>query len=268
MDVHFVSVIVPTFNRADILERCISGVLQQTVSEIKLIVVDDGSTDHTKDIIASINDQRLVYVALERNQGAAHARNVGLSLVDSDFVAFLDSDDVWLPTWVEKQLDAFSRLDRNYAAVACGVSRVFNDHQAVTSIPTLSGDIFQDIIEKGHTGIVNNPSSVLIRTSVVKEVGGWDESLPSAQDTDLWLRIFEHYRLGVNPEVLVRVYMNRSDRIGRDYKRLVQGQILLLKKHWSIFSWKRRLHLLRAISLAALRHTKSQFLRKVTLLFS
>ena len=256
MNKPLVSVIIPTFNRAAVIERCVTSVLEQTYSEFRLIIVDDGSSDQTEEVVRRIEDHRLLYIQLSQNCGAAHARNVGLSYTNTPYVAFLDSDDVWLPHWLEKHLEEFSKLDTSYAAVTCGVKRIFDDGRVISSTPSLSGDVYSYIIKNGHTGIVNNPSTLLLRTSAVEMVGGWDESLPAAQDADLWLRIFRQYKLGVTPNILVMIYMDRADRIGRNYGRLMRGQFLLLKKHWRELHWRRRVKMMRSIFVTFLRRTR------------
>ncbi|NJN86713.1 MAG: glycosyltransferase family 2 protein [Leptolyngbyaceae cyanobacterium SL_7_1] len=92
-----VSVIIPTYNRADLLSRAIDSVLNQTLTNLELIIVDDGSTDNTAEVVNSFNDSRIRYIPLGKNCGGGYARNHGIHLATGEFIAFLDSDDVWLP---------------------------------------------------------------------------------------------------------------------------------------------------------------------------
>ncbi|MFP5434416.1 MAG: glycosyltransferase family 2 protein, partial [Alphaproteobacteria bacterium] len=101
-----VSVILPTYNRARTLGRSIRSVLGQGYSNLELIVVDDGSSDDTRSVIDEFDDKRLIYVPLEKNQGASAARNHGLGLVRGEFVAFQDSDDEWLADKLQQQVSA------------------------------------------------------------------------------------------------------------------------------------------------------------------
>ena len=99
-----VSVIIPTYNRGRLILDSINSVLNQTYKNIELIVVDDCSTDNTEEILKSINDSRIKYVKLEKNSGACIARNKGIELSTGEFIAFNDSDDLWITTKLEKQL--------------------------------------------------------------------------------------------------------------------------------------------------------------------
>ena len=99
-----VSVIIPTYNRADKLLGSVKSVLNQTYKNLKLIIVDDASTDDTERVVSEINDERIFYHKLEKNIGAAGARNAGVKLSDSKLIAFHDSDDKWLPDKLEKQV--------------------------------------------------------------------------------------------------------------------------------------------------------------------
>jgi glycosyltransferase involved in cell wall biosynthesis len=100
-----VSCIIPTYNRAHIVGRAIQSVLNQTYKNIEVIVVDDGSQDNTQEVVLSIKDERVRYIRLHRNFGAAFARNIGIANARGEFVAFLDSDDCFLPEKIEKQVE-------------------------------------------------------------------------------------------------------------------------------------------------------------------
>src|SRR5690348_1065740 len=105
-----VSVILPTYNRASLISRAIRSVLNQTFTDWELLIVDDGSTDATEQLIRSRSaDSRIRYMKLPQNVGMCNARNHGIALARGEFIAFLDSDDEWLPTKLEKQLAVFRR---------------------------------------------------------------------------------------------------------------------------------------------------------------
>src|SRR6056297_1668487 len=114
-----VSVIVPTYNRADALPRTVESVLGQTLDDLELIVVDDASTDDTPAVIDDYDDDRVQFVQHERNQGASAARNTGIDRAEGDYVAFLDSDDVWRPTKLEKQVQTLARRGDDWVAAYC-----------------------------------------------------------------------------------------------------------------------------------------------------
>src|SRR5262245_51722410 len=106
-----VTVVIPVFNRAQAVQRAVASVLAQTCQDFEIIVVDDGSTDSTPAVVAALSDPRLTLIRHERNRGGSAARNTGYRAGSAPFVAFLDSDDEWLPTKLERQLEVFDNAD-------------------------------------------------------------------------------------------------------------------------------------------------------------
>ncbi|MFC6974687.1 glycosyltransferase family 2 protein [Halomicroarcula sp. GCM10025709] len=114
-----VSVVVPTYNRADTVGRAVESALAQTVTDIEVVVVDDGSTDDTAAVVTGIDDERVRYLAHERNRGRSAARNTGIEAARGEYVAFLDSDDRWLPGKLDRQLAELSRRPPEWIGVYC-----------------------------------------------------------------------------------------------------------------------------------------------------
>ncbi|MGC8603005.1 MAG: glycosyltransferase family 2 protein, partial [Desulfomonilaceae bacterium] len=114
-----VSVIIPTYNRAHLIERAVNSVLEQTYDKLEIIVVDDGSTDNTGNVLSQLQDgdSRVRYIRHETNKGSQSARNTGIRNARGDYVAFLDSDDEWLPYKLEKQIPLFQNTERNIGVV-------------------------------------------------------------------------------------------------------------------------------------------------------
>ncbi len=112
-----VSVIIPTYNRAKTLPRAIKSALSQSYKNIEVIIVDDGSTDNTEEIVKNYQDSRIVFLKHITNEGCAAALNTGISNVKGEYVAFLDSDDEWLPTKIEKQMVKFKYVDENVGVI-------------------------------------------------------------------------------------------------------------------------------------------------------
>ena len=106
-----ISVIIPTYNRADFIGRAIESVLDQTYQDFEIIVIDDGSKDNTENIVKSFDDTRITYIRLKDNKGAAVARNTGIGTARGKFIAFQDSDDEWLPQKLAKQMEVFEKVD-------------------------------------------------------------------------------------------------------------------------------------------------------------
>jgi glycosyltransferase involved in cell wall biosynthesis len=180
-----VSVIIPTFNRAQKVSRAISSVLGQTFTHFEVIVIDDGSTDETGDVLTGFKD-RINLIRHAENRGVSAARNSGIAASQSPLIAFLDSDDYWLPEKLETQVRYFRD---NPDAVACQPEEIWV-RNGVRVNPWKkhikpSGDIF----ERSLKLCVVSPSAVMIRRSVFNEVGLFDEDFPVCEDYDLWLRI-------------------------------------------------------------------------------
>ena len=117
-----VSVIVPTYNRGNVIGRAVKSILRQTWPHFEIIIVDDGSTDGTKAIVDELGDSRIRYMLLEQNAGVAHARNVGIQEAKYEYIAFLDSDDEWLPKKLELQMKRMLRCADEVGMVYCRLS--------------------------------------------------------------------------------------------------------------------------------------------------
>ncbi|MBT3182847.1 MAG: glycosyltransferase [Deltaproteobacteria bacterium] len=184
-----VSVIIPTYNRAEFLREAIDSVLMQSMRDFELIIVDDGSVDSISDVVNSFNDSRLAYVRQVRG-GVSSARNLGVLKSSARLIAFLDSDDTWLPEKLSTQVDCF--LSHPDVAI-CQTEEIWirsgrrvnpmNKHKKY------SGWIF----EKCLPLCIISPSAVMMKRDVFDELGGFDESLPACEDYDLWLRATLRY---------------------------------------------------------------------------
>ena len=132
-----VSVILPTFNRADLLPRSVDSVLEQTFGDFELIIVDDGSTDNTAAIVRDHKDTRIHYIGLAHNRGQAHARNIGIAESQGTLIAFQDSDDTWESGKLAKQVHILD-CDAEVAGVYCDLLRIPTDRQAICHRSTRS----------------------------------------------------------------------------------------------------------------------------------
>ena len=179
-----VSVIIPAYNRCAMLAEAIDSVLAQNYQDFELIVVDDGSTDRTPALLKSYRDH--LTVIHQNNQGVSSARNVGIAATSGGLIAFLDSDDLWMPQKLSVQVDFFRA---NPEAVICQTEEIWirngirvnpgKRHQKV------AGMIFEPSLEL----CLVSPSAVMIRRRLFETIGRFDESLPACEDYDLWLRI-------------------------------------------------------------------------------
>ena len=179
-----VSVIIPTYNRGWILKEAIDSVLTQDYNNFELIVVDDGSTDNTSEILASYGND--IKVLFQENKGVSAARNRGIAEASGQFIAFLDSDDLWLPQKLSTQVEFF---DKTPDALICQTEEVWI-RKGKRVNPKMrhkkpSGMIFEPSLEL----CLVSPSAVMIRRVLFDRVGEFDVTLPACEDYDLWLRI-------------------------------------------------------------------------------
>jgi glycosyltransferase involved in cell wall biosynthesis len=224
-----VSVVIPVLNRPAAVRRAIGSVLAQTCQDFEIIVVDDGSTDATPAAVASLGDRRITVIRHDRNRGGSAARNTGIRASSAAYVAFLDSDDEWLPTKLERQLEVFERSNDRLGLVYTGAERIFSDGSVSRHIPRRRADLTRALLT---VNVVGESSVGMVRRSALEAIGGFDESLPSCQDLDLWLRLSERFDADVVPEALVRVANgNDSGRITTSLPRTVLGRELYCRKH-------------------------------------
>lgn len=179
-----VSVVVPTHNRPQLLRRAIDSLVTQTHENLDIIVVDDGSRCDVGGILKSFNDLRITFIRNETPRGACRARNIGIDAAKGQFITFLDDDDEFLPHRIERLLDAW---DPERAFIGTGRYRISKFGLKRKMLPKQEITL-NDILFKITIG-----NSVFTRTERVRYLGGFDESLTSSQDYDLWVRLIDKY---------------------------------------------------------------------------
>ena len=185
-----VSIIIPTFNRAYCLNRTIQSVLDQKFQDFEIIIVDNYSTDNTDEVIDSFNDERVILLKVKNEGIVAVSRNLGIKKATGKYIAFLDSDDWWLPNKLQSCIDALSNgLDLVYHDLYLVKSEVgFNRRSNVMCSRGLTDPVFYDLLLNGNT-ICN--SSVVVKRRLLMEIEGISEikELVGCEDFDCWLRI-------------------------------------------------------------------------------
>lgn len=187
-----VSVIIPTYNRAKLLRQAILSVLAQTYCDFELIVVDDGSTDNTRAVVMSINDSRVRYI-WQNNQERSIARNNGVREANGELIAFLDSDDVWLPDKLAGQVELMNR-DLDVVLVYGASIRIDDQNRMLSALDLLNQSNepeVRDCREESLLCCCANPSAALLRRKAFEDAGEFDPSLSLAEDWDLWIRLSE-----------------------------------------------------------------------------
>ena len=234
-----VSVILPTYNRAPTLARAIRSVLNQSYRNLELLVIDDASTDHTEEVVASIEDSRLRYIRRPQNGGAAAARNTGLAVAHGELVAFQDSDDEWLLGKLERQV---ATLMAPPAPAALCVSSYLVHHESESgavrgfflgaSNMTYPNDLRRQVLINFFFGTV----AWLARTDIVRAAGGFDEMMRCWEDWELALRISQLGEIRLLDEPLLVQHdssnsVNKQDRAyGPALRRIVSKHEALLAR--------------------------------------
>ncbi|MCD4781953.1 MAG: glycosyltransferase family 2 protein [Candidatus Omnitrophica bacterium] len=243
-----VSIVMPAYNAQDYIEETIASVLAQTCHDYELIIVDDGSTDRTRDIASEFvrKHSSIIRLISQKNQGPSVARNSGIQSADGEYIAFLDSDDLWAKEKLELQLQRF-HSHPEFQLVHTNRKRIHPDGQEIPSAHRIvpEGQLFDELIWDNCICT----SSVMVRRKCLLEVGGFDESpeLLRSEDYDLWLRLAHKYEFGFVslPVTLYRVQTsgyNRSN-IKETYLALIQ----VIKKNLDLYDgdakyfWKVRM---------------------------
>ena len=221
------TVAIPTWNRAHLVTRALGSALAQTLTNIEILVVDDGSTDATPEILAGVGDRRVRTVRLARNGGISRARNTAVRLARGEWVAFLDDDNEWAPAYLERQL-AFAASRPKADVVYCRAQRRDARTGRVGLVPTAvwSGKVFRHLVE----GWLPLMSGALLRRSAVLAAGGFDEGLLAYEDYDLLLQLAQRTELAGSAEVLVVRHEHAGPQLSRNYAALAQDAVVVDRK--------------------------------------
>jgi glycosyltransferase involved in cell wall biosynthesis len=219
-----VSVIIPTYNRCDFVRDAIASVLAQTFQDFELIVVDDGSTDGTEEVVREFPRTR--YFSQE-NRGVSAARNAGVAASHGELIAFLDSDDLWQPQKLATQVAFFAAQSE---AHICQTEEVWlrngvrvnprNKHKKP------SGDIFAASLQL----CLVSPSAVMMRRELFDHMGGFDEELPACEDYDLWLRISAREPVHLIEDALVIKRGGHADQLSHRFWGVDRFRVAALSK--------------------------------------
>ncbi|MEJ2659085.1 MAG: glycosyltransferase [Desulfobacterales bacterium] len=204
------SVIIPTYNRGWCVKEAIDSVLAQNYKDFELIVVDDGSIDNTSDVLALCQDN--IKVLVQENKGVSAARNRGIAEASGRFIAFLDSDDLWLPQKLSTQVEFFNQKPD---ALICQTEEVWV-RNGIRVNPKKrhkkpSGMIFEPSLEL----CLVSPSAVMIRRNLLDRAGRFDEALPACEDYDLWLRISSRFPVYLIEKPLIIKRGGHEDQLSK-----------------------------------------------------
>lgn len=205
------------------------SILAQTYQDFELIVVDDASCDHTKEVVQGFDDQRIRYVAHKKNKGAATARNTGIKMARGKYIALLDDDDEWLPDKLKKQVQKIEEASDKVGLIYSGSEIRAKDTNAICRVyhPKLRGNVRRRLLVGSMVG---GTGTLLIKKECFSKVGLFDEELQSCQDWDMWKRISDCYESDFVPEIVTRIYRHRS-QISTDLESLIRGRARMVEKY-------------------------------------
>ena len=240
-----ISIVIPTYNRAYIISRSLDSVQKQTFANWECIVVDDHSTDDTKEVVDQYvqKDKRFRYIVNSRTKGAQGARNTGILNAKGEWVVMLDSDDYIFPTYLEKVADVARHTD---AKIICCYGQIIEEDtgQKMEMLDRFhSGSIYRDLL--------NSRAYVTFQcttaTTTLKKIGLLDEQCPSHQELETHIRLSKENLYAVIPEVLWHYYVGRADTISVNREKHVAGQIYIMRKHvWAYRQYAYRKFVARA----------------------
>jgi len=205
-----ISIIIPTYNRANLLAKSINSVLSQTYKDFELIVVDDGSTDNTSEIVENFkkNDVRIVYIHIDNSGGPAHPKNIGIKKAQGEYIAFLDDDDEWMSTKLEKQISLFENNKDDLAIVSCDSVVIDDRGEIAVKTSKITNYGLRDLLIKNSifTG------TVLMKASAIQNMDLFDEQLKFLEDWDMWIRILaDNKKIEFYPEILFKYNIGNAN---------------------------------------------------------
>lgn len=208
MSAPHIAVVIPTHNRSWSLSRAIRSVLAQSFETYELIVVDDGSTDSTRELLSMFEGR--VRALHQENRGVSAARNAGVKESRAPWIAFLDSDDEWLPEKLQAQVEY---LEANPDLRICQTLERWIRRGRFVNIPNThqkrGGDIFRPSLRK----CMITCSSVMMQRTLFEQCGGFNQTLPACEDYDLWLRIARNHQVGLLPKIHLNRYGGHADQL-------------------------------------------------------
>ena len=226
-----VSVIIPTYNRADLLPRAVNSVLSQTYDDYEIIIVDDHSSDNTQDAIAKFSDPRIRSIRHRTNRRQSAAINTGISNARGEYIAFLDDDDEWLPTKLEGQVAILDSSSANIGLIYCWMDMTEGSTGNISPAArgVSEGNIFDDTLALNIPG----PTvTLMVRSLVARNVGGFDENLSRYNDADFICRVTQRCHVSVFPEVAVMSHFDHEhEQMGHDTSQNLAAAADFIRAH-------------------------------------
>ena len=269
-----VSVIIPTYNRADLLPRAIKSVLNQTFKDFELIIVDDGSTDNTKEVVKGFQkeDGRIRYIWQENSGGAAKPKNKGIKNSKGDYIAILDSDDEWLPEKLQKQLELFKNSSNPQIGFVSCHALIINEKNGKKleyRIPRYK-NVLKNILTHDYMG---SGSGMIYKKTVFDDIGLFDEKLKTGQDWEMRIKLARKYDFDFVDEPLFKYYIHSENISGlsdikireRDLEYIFQKYKKYYEQNPKIYSTKLRYDGTRYVLARELKKGRMCFIKSIKL---
>ena len=224
-----VTVVLPVYNRESLIDKSIQSVLDQTYNNFELVIVDDGSTDSTVDVIENFIDERIRVIKHETNKGASAARNTWIREANGEFIAFQDSDDEWVPYKLEKQVGLFRHTPDDVGVVYTGMWRMIDGnlkYLPYINVHPKEGAIMSSLVKQNFI----STQVAMVKRKCFDVSGYFDERFGVLNDWELWLRIAENFEFRLLDEPLV-ISRLRTDSISNDQEALVDTRRTIVEKH-------------------------------------
>jgi GT2 family glycosyltransferase len=245
-----VSVIIPTYNRWPMIAEAVESVLEQAYRSFEIIVVDDGSTDGTKQRLKKYGSS--VLVISRQRSGVAASRNYGIRIAQGRYMAFLDSDDLWLP---QKLTIQTSFMEQHPEVKICQTEEIWIRHGAKVNPKAKHAKPSGDIFRRSLDLCLVSPSAVMMMRDLLDQFGGFDESFPVCEDYDLWLRIAKEQAIPLIPEPLVVKRGGHADQLShstwgldryrvQSLRNLLRNGLLGEKRNWVLETLDRKIFIL------------------------
>jgi glycosyltransferase involved in cell wall biosynthesis len=265
-----VSIVIPTYNRAQYLVRAIRSVLDQSFQDFEIVVVDDASTDDTLQTVESFRDPRIRYLRHDINRKEAGSRNTGVQNSQGEYIAFLDDDDAWLPQKLALQADLLDKSSVKVGVVYCSFLKIDAESGKMLGLWTAEkrGNVWRSLSEKNWIGI---PSTVVVRRECFDTLGLFDEGVEFGLDYDMWVRISTVYEFEFVKEPLVLRRVNHT-RLSVNYELVLKGAESKLRKYADYFLLNRQYYSRRLLGMGVLycyngqvRRGRAAFLKAIRL---
>ncbi|MCK5533663.1 glycosyltransferase family 2 protein [bacterium] len=222
----FISVIIPTYNRQEFLKIALQSVLNQTLQDFELLIIDDGSTDNTREMVKSFNNQKIKYF-YQKNQGVSSARNRGIKLAQAPFISFLDSDDTWKK---EKLAIQYKTMTENHQYLLSHTEELWYKNAKILNPRKIHKKQQGNVFPQSLKLCAISPSTVMIKKDLFDFIGLFDQNLLVCEDYDLWLRFTAIFPVLLIPQILTIKQGGHFSQLSQKFPCMDKFRIYSLEK--------------------------------------